>query len=67
MNKKFLLFNNNIINQEMKEIRLRIKLHINNIIFNIIIIKIYNIILKMLWLKDIDSNISFYESRNTRI
>ena len=47
INKKLLLFNNNMIDQETEEIRLRIKLHINNMIFNIIAIKIYNIMLKL--------------------
>ena len=48
INKKLLIFNNSIINQKTEEIRLRIRLYTNNIIFNIIITKIYDIRLELL-------------------
>ena len=43
----------------MKEIRLQIESHVNKMRFNITATETNNIVLKLSWLKEFDSNISF--------
>ena len=48
IDKKSLEYNKEIINQKMKEIRLQIRSHINDIQFNMTLIRQYNVVLELL-------------------
>ena len=56
---KLLSYNNEMIDHKIKEIRLQIRPHVQNMQFNIIIISRHNVMLELLWLQDIDLKISF--------
>ena len=49
-----------MINQETEEIRLWIESHINNMQFNIMLIRQHNVILELSWLEEINLKISFW-------
>ena len=59
IDEKLLEYNEEKIDQETEEIRLHIESHINDMQFNIMLIKWHDVILELLWLKDIDLKISF--------
>ena len=60
IDKKSLKYNKEQIDQEMKETRLWIESHINNMQFNIILTESHDVILELSWLKDVNSKISFW-------
>ena len=59
IDEKSLRYNKETVDQETEEIRLQIRSHINNMQFNIMLIRWHDIVLELLWLEDIDSKISF--------
>ena len=59
VDEKSLKYNKEMIDHETKEIRLWIRSYTNNMQFNIMLISRYNVILELLWLKNVDSKISF--------
>ena len=60
IDEKPLRYNKEKINQETEEIRLCIRSHMNNMQFNIMLIRQHNIVLELSWLEDIDLKISFW-------
>ena len=60
IDEKFLEYNKKTVDQEIKEIRLWIRLHMNDMQFNIMLIEQHNVVLELSWLKDINSKISFW-------
>ena len=59
INKNLLEYNNRMISQEITNIRLWIGSHTNDIRFNITAAEINDIVLKLSWLEEFNSNISF--------
>ena len=49
-----------MVDQEMKEIRLWIELHMNDMQFNIMLTRWHDVVLELLWLEDINLKISFW-------
>ena len=58
IDEKLLEYNKETVDWETEEIRLQIESYMNNIQFNIMLIRWYNVILELLWLKDVNSKIS---------
>ena len=59
IDEKLLEYNKEIINQEIKEIRLCIRSYINNMQFNIMLTDRHDVMLELLWLININLKISF--------
>ena len=59
IDEKSLEYNKEKIDHKIEETRLCIRPHINDMQFNITLTRQHNIILELLWLKDVDSKISF--------
>ena len=60
IDEKLLEYNKEIVDQEMKEIRLQIRSHMNDMQFDIMLTEWHNVILELLWLEDVDLKISFW-------
>ena len=59
IDEKLLRYNKEMIDQEIEEIRLWIRPHMNDMQFNIMLIRQHDVVLELLWLKDINLKISF--------
>ena len=59
IDEKSLEYNKEMINQETEETQLQIEPHINDMQFDIILTEWHDVVLELLWLKDIDLKISF--------
>ena len=60
IDEKLLEYNKETVDQEIKETRLQIKSHMNDIQFNIMLTEWHDIVLELSWLEDVDLKISFW-------
>ena len=60
IDEKSLEYNKETVDQETEETQLQIRSHMNNMQFNIMLIRQHDVILELLWLEDINSKISFW-------
>ena len=60
IDEKLLRYNEEEIDQKTEEIRLCIRSHMNDMQFDITLTGWHDVVLELLWLKDIDSKISFW-------
>ena len=59
IDEKSLEYNKETVDHETEEIRLQIRLHMNDMQFNIMLIRQHDVVLELLWLEDVDLKISF--------
>ena len=59
IDEKLLEYNKETVDQEIEEIWLQIRSHINDMQFNIMLTRWHDVVLELSWLEDIDLKISF--------